>query len=456
VTAASILGFSWASGITEMLTGTWSSITLTMNNYFEKEKDMFGHKHLAKSWEFIMGDAMLNSTTAASENINLCDSINEMYRLVDMDLYHMIEKGQLNYNSGTNFVSKWMYWFSIFPNYFHRLAMFSAQMIKDGILKVDASGFPTKDSAIQYVNEKLVYDESKDDRFSAYLNTKEEPTETEAKRRYLEAKLKYETIKESLIRDGYMKEGEKLTRWYDEKQRNSMVSFAGRALGDYESTLKTTFSKTVLGRAFGLFKTWMYAKKDKYFMKFQENDMNGKYVLQYDEQGNPTYYAWQGRLMEGIFHTLGYIAQSGRHHLFSKEFSPSAFINDMANLQNYQKANLAWLASDLVLMAIIAAIVAAIRGERDSKGNYEGIAKGSFEWTMLGAFDRSVNDLWVWASVQSVAGAYNPFPALGLINNTITGINGALSGDAYKAKRALNSISIYRNYIGPVTSNLSE
>jgi hypothetical protein len=77
------------------------------------------------------------------------------------------------------------------------MTMFVSQMIHDGIIKVDVLGKPSKDSALQMIDGKLVYNDKLDARFSEYLNNVDKPTHLQSTS-WKEARASYLSLKEQL------------------------------------------------------------------------------------------------------------------------------------------------------------------------------------------------------------------------------------------------------------------
>lgn len=440
--ALAVLGFNIQTGITELFTGLWAGISMVAGNRFDK--DMFGREDWRKGLTFVLGDLKTNMMSVA--NISMCDDINEKFSLLDMDLHHRVHKAKATRKGAINFKSEWAFAFSIAPDYFYRLGMFMAQMQKDGIIKLNSAGQIKEDSAVYYKNGRMIYDESLDERFKDYLKYKgNPPTDAEAKKKYYNAKTRYDSIREILIQDGKMTEAdEKLTTWYTNDQRNSLVSFSGLCYGNYNKDLKVLFSNTALGKLFSLFRTWIWAKRDKYWNPVKNNREYGWMREVVDEDGNVVGYGHEGRMMEGVLQTLSYMGHTLASHNFN--ITSNAMWSELTtNLNPWQKRNMIWLISDTMLLSLIVGLIALIMdGDKFKEINEKDPARAFF----VKSLNSSIRELNPLNIVKDVTGQYNPLGAVGYVNDMFGLASGVLTGNKYQIQKGVNTFGIYRAYKG--------
>ena len=201
-------------------------------------------------------------------------------------------------------------------------------MIHDGCwkahyMKKDADGV-----------ERLVYDCTKDERFDVYFKYKDHaiPKNMEAKynKQYglYVATLNQFNDENKLAGKPLLKIGDKFSRAYTIRQRESIKSFADMSFGYYDLETRSQWNRTWQAAVLKQFMTYLTAKKTQYMLKRTTIPAQGSFVEVKDENGDQVYvkvivdkngyfvdselvkddtgiplHCWQGRVMEGIFQT---------------------------------------------------------------------------------------------------------------------------------------------------------
>lgn len=224
------------------------------------------------------------------ESFNLISELNTEYRIANRDLNQIVDKVKID-RFGLNFIGNTMYWCNTFPDYINRLSLFLAKMIKDGTLKAYS------------VNEEgvLVYDPSKDERYSYYFSMRNKygkkihPTDikyNDQRSLYLYA---IDDFNSELLSSDEKKltEDDNLPRAYSSKQRDSIKTFSDTAYGYYDRERSPLIKNLPLGIVFGQYMTFWPAKVKYYFgkpgQKSKRGYMNHKHRIN-ETTGKKEYY----------------------------------------------------------------------------------------------------------------------------------------------------------------------
>lgn len=418
------MGLSPLSGLTEMFSGMWGGLNraLTANKY---DPDMYKAKDWLSAIGIVMGE--INKGKMDFNNINFCDNLNEWFSISDMDIKEIAHKMQETSKSTVrHFMSSTLYWFNSFPNYFHKMSMFVAQMIRDGIITVDSNGKISGDSPLRLVKGKLVYDEKADARFKLYLANKEMPENKQTKE-WKESRARYLTIREELSKEAFGVVNDKLARPYTNAQRDNNKDFANLTFGYYDTETKNEWQKTAFGSLFMQFKGWATAKKNRWYTETNPNTPRGKFVIQYDEQGNPKY-IWKGKLMEGIiqsFSALSAEVMDNKGNIFTAwdKLDPTA------------KENLNWIANDLLIYAML--LLLGMFFPTDDFDDSPGAQMA------LKSLANSAKDLSIFETLNSFTGDKNPIAAFSSMNKVLTDTWGVATGQE-GVSQLMNNVALYR------------
>jgi hypothetical protein len=351
------VGLSPVSGAYNFLTNLWSTTTGAGLGILSHRIDIENYR---KGMFFV---GMTPSNLWSNENL-----VNELaftYRVANSETFRLKEVMSLSNRGVKAFFSRWTHWMNSAPDYMHRTGMFAAEMIKEGTLKVDRLGNVTKDSAHQYIGDKMVYDEKLDDRFSEYFN----PRADQSSVTYLEQESLYKSLKKELASelDGINEDGT-LARAYTIMQTEDKVRAANLIYGDYNPENRSELERMAIGGLFMQFQRWKKAKKFMYLAEsnkiegdhlpymYNENDIitNKDYnKLSEEEKTNMLNEGWQighmwtGKMNEGIFQTFKYMYT---------ELTEKGLLEGtkaIRGMDDFRKRNIGQLISDLLLYAFI-------------------------------------------------------------------------------------------------------
>lgn len=340
-----MLAFNAFGAVRDIMQGTWNNISLLMHQ--NAPKDSFGKAELLKAYSILM------SNTDMLTSISLTESINNSYRMANMDLNALNKKQLLSETGLTAGTSRWMLWATTAPDYMTRMGMFVAQMIKDGCY--DAHSFD--------MDGNLSYDFKKDKRFDAYSKGDTKHLDYGKQRGLYLAMLEEFRNTDPHLE---LKEGDALPRAYTHKQRDSMKSLADMIHGSFDHETKMLYTNTVLGSLFNQFRTYLSAKKNQYAMEGGVRQQ-GVFVHKTDVNGSPYYrdangnlttdvtdcpvYEWEGRYMEGIYQSFKRTFKDLQAYKFDMVSTYKDIMQD-----DVRKANFKRLGSDLMIFALIATL----------------------------------------------------------------------------------------------------
>lgn len=367
------------------LQGLWTDIRLALQNHDGKS---FNFTHFKNSIKLLAGE-LFNF----SGKPTIISKLNELYSLNDMDINKYIDNITHNKKGFLYNASNMMYKFASRPDYYNRLALFLSQMQGDGCL-----------DAHSIVNGELVYDWTKDKRFSKFAaDPKNNSTDPE----YQKQKSLYYAVAKQFVNEGAtysdgssfildMNNPMPLPRAYTSKQAESNKSIADDIYGYYTNENKSLIQSTAFGSMWLQFKTFWSGKKNQYLQSggirmrgswepYQEiiRGSDGKptgqiikYYYALDENGEVDYnkivredelpenqriapvITWKGQWQEGIAVSLATIMKD-RHILQNyrnlKDIDP-----DRAKVY---RSNMIQLAYDLCLWLIGGALIGGALSE---------------------------------------------------------------------------------------------
>lgn len=287
-----------ALGIVKSIQKVTSLMTLALRPPLLIKELVFGFiKNASYGWSKIYGDDSFNSgdlTKAyglllkSQEDFNIISNLNTEYRVANRDINQIVNKVKVD-RTGLNFMSNIMYWCNTAPDYVNRLSLFLAKMIKDGCYEahsVDENG-------------NLIYDPSKDKRYSYYFKMRDQykyefsKTDTEYNdQRSLYLKAIEEFNGEIIsLKEEPLTEKDNIPRAYFSKQRDSIKTFSDTAYGYYDTERSPLIKHTAVGIIFGQFMTFWPSFVKYYFSperKSKRGYMNHKHTI--DDDGNKIYY----------------------------------------------------------------------------------------------------------------------------------------------------------------------
>lgn len=342
------------SGLREAMQGHFNNISKMMAKFYGE--DQFSKEHFAKAMNIMLADGPGFMT-----NITTVEELNHLYGISGMDINMIVQRMASNKKGLMAFKSRWAFWQNSAPDYFHRMTLFIAQMIKDGCYEAH-----TIENGIMKYNWKL------DKRFSLVVSGDKSNPE------YAKQYGLLKRMQQEFNADGYRKEDgssysdieDGIPECYTARDRSSLKMFSDLIHGYYDHESKILLNNMVLGTMFLHFKQWLAAKKDQYVLKPGEYAIGGwKQVL--DPEGNPLYldndgnptltptgqalYDWKGRYMEGIFHTLIAIGKD----VYNNKFDMAAVIEGLKERPE-RIANLKLICYDTTIYFLISILLAGL------------------------------------------------------------------------------------------------
>lgn len=428
----------------QIIDGIWKDILLIMQkpDVDLPEDSAFTKAHMSDAFMWILQDIV-----HVGDDISMGEAFNNLYGLNDRDINVFTDRinsdtaGIFNFWSlGFRFASR--------PDYYNRMTIFGAQMRKDGSFK-----------AHSMVDGKLVYDWTKDERFSIYADPSKKSHPEYQKQKALYLAMANEFILEGardangkLFTLGTDDKPTALPRAYTTKQSESMKAIADKIYGYYTHEKKSMMQSYTLGALILQMHTYWSAKKNQYlaghsfsqegqFVQFKQLQADGTYQEYWcDEQGLPTttntgvpYMVWEGRPYEGIIVTLGNILRDmlvgerdesgnvitedgkelkGWSYMMSKNFSETADLR----LRRLHRANMVRLAYDLLGALFIGqmlspALMNAVKKYIKDHEN-KTLSQALINTTLFGTakmFKSSADDFFILNSLFGLVVDWDPF-----------------------------------------------
>lgn len=417
----------------------------TFNNAFMSISKVFGasigRKQFGKdSW--MAAEALVWSDKMGKNQLNLgkmnfTRQLNAMFSIVEADLNSLQHEMQSTSTAlQRNFQSNVMMKINQLPGFAHRMSIFVAQMIEDGVIKQSGGQF-SRDSAMKLVGETLVYDPKLDGRFSLFLNNPDRfpPGKEEA---WKESRSNYLKVKSELEKEtnGIDPDTGLITRPYENQTRDSLKSTADEIFGGYDPESKVMWTNTAFGQLFNQFKNWMWAKKSRIWSVTDVNGRQGKLVYDKDLEEH----IWKSDIMEGVGNSL--------YALFQDVKESRDLMLSWNELAPERKERIMWAISDLVLWALISGLAGFLLGEFDKKDD-------PFAYTTAKSMKNATSDLAFWSAAGTVITPNNQIPVLGMINRVVQGTIGLTTGDQQATQQMMNSIGFYRT-LSPVYTSMVE
>ena len=302
----------------EILMGFWENISSAM---FKKYgKNSFGMKDYMNAMKY-----MSTELVKFPVEVTKIEMLNQLYAMGNMDIDDMVGQTMTFRKGFVGGFGRWGSWALTAPDYWNRMSIFIAQMIKDGCFQAHSVEID------ELGNEYLKYDMNKDSRydvFARYRNRKS-AIPTNLKDKFEQQYGLYIAVRDEFVeRDGFnITENGDLPQAYTSREAESFKSFADMSFGYYDKETKALFNKTTIGMFFKMFMTYLSAKKAKWLLTRGGINSQGRYVSVKDAEGNQVYknpiynnkgeflgvntsiekkddsiiyYKWEGRVMEGV------------------------------------------------------------------------------------------------------------------------------------------------------------
>lgn len=436
---AVMLGFNAAGAMRDALQG------LVSNTVISASKALGYHvssKALAKGYAF-----MTKEGKDSIKNINLVDSMNQLYMISTeninmLDKKHTLAKGY--------FTSEQLYWMNSLADYGNRMSLFVARLYEDGSLE-----------AHQMKNGVLSYDWKLDERFNVYRlyykNSDNVPADLRDKfnqQRGLYLALMAD-VNKNKTNDELLKEGDSLPQAYTFKEISSIKKFSDMIHGYYDQDSKPIIYSTFFGMMFGQFKGWLYAKKDQYFLKHNSYDI-GKLKQAVDIEGNLIWlkqnqdgvfemtsentgiphYAFEGSIMEGVATSLWRALKICHQAKFNMKEVHDIIKNDQLIPGNLKK-----LISDLLIVFLMSIAISSIEWNNFQK---EKPVSAYFAKTLM-RFSSDLNPL---ANVEAMINPQSFIPSISIAYDLSEAVGEMVFGENHRMKGLFQKSGALRPYAG--------
>lgn len=477
IAVTAVLGFSPIQLVYQPMQGLFNNTALVTKRVLGDKS--FGFPEFAQGMKISYGDIL-------SPKRSKLDILNQIFGINDMDMNDYINKA----NDHKDMVSTagWRKLAMVFasrPDYYNRMSIFTAQMIKDGTW-----------DAYEKVGNRLVYDFKKDKRFSKLTD----PNATKDAEYYKQLG-EYTAIAKRMVVEGARNENGELFQYvegeivplpkaYSNQQSEAYKNIADDVYGYYSHEKKALIHAMLVGKLFMQFKTYFSGKKNQYFLpggvrlrgEYKHlTDDNGHLIYSYtdtdgiesycvlNEDGryiNPTtdaevshervvpFYGWKGQYQEGVLVTIFNILSEAMNNKISLKNASKIYTeNADEGVRNAYRTNMRQVQSDLLISLLIGALLAGLLREmyNDIKTDDDvpSIAKDA-AYILSRAVSNAALDANIVKTILSTSTDWNPL-TFEWSKRAATNAYGVLSGD----KNAFDAISNSFSSIGQVKNTFS-
>jgi hypothetical protein len=272
----------------------------------------------------------LAAKTFNADEVEKIGLLMKKFRLFNEDISSLLNG---YHREGDKYIFRSKYMFSMLngADYATRASAMIAQLLEDGAW-----------DAYTIADGKLVYDETKDERFNGKGKFSRE--QGQALRKVLLANLGQSA-------------DEKLAVGHDENLGNSIRAYSNYLLGTTDRETRSLANFTWWGKLFLGSKNWLTAKLDRWILGIgnyrEESGLIGEYVFDTDKDGNTVAF-WKGEQMEGII--MSWLALIDNVRRAKDQRKP---------LTRLQKNNITRSLSDLVIALAAIAIASSIPDDDD-------------------------------------------------------------------------------------------
>lgn len=469
IAVSSVLMFSPVQMIYQPLQGFFVNSSMVAKRILGNKS--FELKDLEEGFRIAYQDILSSGKTKVS-------LINQVFGINDMDMNdYAAEANNHKDIASISGLRKIGMMFASRPDYYNRMSIFIAQMIKDGTW-----------DAYEQDGYKLKYDFKKDKRFSK-LNDPNAVHDDE----YMKQLGEYNAMARQLTIEGARNEDGSLFQYqygkivslpkaYTAQQSESYKNIADDAYGYYTHEKKAMIHAMFAGKLFMQFKTYFSGKKNQYFLpggvkmrgsyEHYKDDTghgmysyvsddgiesycyledNGKYINRNTgEEISPDkvtpFYYWKGRYQEGVVMTLAKIISEASNKKSFKEALKYYTENPDESIRDAYITNRNILLSDLLIALLIGGIIASLLSAK-----YKDILKDDdiprIAKDAIGIFSVAVANATMDANiintVKSVFGNWTPMTISWSIK-TAGNIVSTLSGDKSAWDSLCSSVSSIR------------
>lgn len=384
---------------------------------------------------------------------SLGELLNEQYGINDMDMNSYVQK----INSDN--VGIWNFWnvgfrFASRPDYYNRMTLFGAQMRGDGCFDAHS----VKDG-------RLVYDWTKDKRFSIYAENWNNPSMYNDPEFKKQKALYIATAKQFMAEHAKNEDGTEfvldlnnpkpLPKAYTIQQSESMKALSDLTYGYYSHEKKSLIQSTSIGAMFFQMATYWSSKKNQYLapggvrmrgrmVQYVENGVPMFHKL--DENGEPTdemteedtgvpFMRWAGQWQEGILVTLYSMAKDLYQGDSLGTMWDKYYNNQNENLRRAYRNNIKQFVVDMSAAFFLGNLVAPSLLEA-TKEYTKDVGNETFEKAFVNnclvntaaMFKSSTDDFKFISAIFGKSLEWTPM-SIGSIDRTIENICKMISGD---------------------------
>lgn len=468
------LGMSPVQAVYQPLQGLFSNASLVVSKQLGKKS--FGWKEFSEGMKIAYSDMFKGGRSKAA-------IINQLFGLNDMDMNEYIRKANDHKDIvTTSGLRKIFMMASSRPDYYNRMTIFAAQMLKDGTW--DAYEYNEK-------THRVKYNFLKDKRFSLLNNPNAPRNEA-----YYEQLGEYNAIAKRMAIEGVLDEDgnpftytpftgqgkpKPLPKAYTTQQSEAYKNIANDVYGYYTHEQKAMIHATLLGKLFMQFKTFLSGKKNQYLLPGGVR-MRGEYAQAIDDDGNKIYnfidedglesacvlkdgkyvtydgreidqskvvplYVWKGRYQEGIIVTFSHIMSDMLYNDKSFKEAIGFYLDNVdPTVRDAFLSNMKLFASHMIIALLVGCIFAGLL--RDLyKEMADDDEVSPMTKTAMSIFAKSVTNAALDADIintfSNVLGEWTPMTISWSIR-TMRNIGEGLFGDKTLFDMASNSVSLLR------------
>lgn len=305
--SAFCLGFAPIAGVRQMMEGVWKGLSMSFSKYYGK--DQFSIEDITKAWGLMVGEGI-----SMSETMKTVEAINNRWGIVNRDFNILAERLNSTKSGIYTPMSKYLFWFTMAPDYFHRMSLIIAQMMHDGTWE-----------SCKFENGELKYNWKKDKRFSLLANSSSDKNSAEYKKQLMEWKWLRDMLDQE--KGTTTEDFGELSSPYERAKVESLKTFSDLTYGFYDHETRMMFESTVMGSFIMQFRTYLTGAKNKYLLTpgaygkqrtqlvderigqpvFQKEEVdekgNSKWSPTLEDTGVPMW-DYSGNWMEGIVWSL--------------------------------------------------------------------------------------------------------------------------------------------------------
>ena len=425
------LGLQPLNLMRETLVGQWNNLSKIAIKMYGEDSPTLHHYTTAIK-------IMTEETPQFIHTVTLVEKLNELYRMANMDTGQLAEKMIISKKGITQFGSRWFLWFMGAPDYMNRMSFMVAKMLKDGSW-----------AAHKMVDGQLIYDWTKDERFSAYANKDKSDINLYNEQRALYLKLLKEFNTEAVstgIRVKDLVEGDALPRAYTNQERDSIKAFINYTHGPYDKEERIALQSTLFGMLFMHFKTWMKSKTQQWYMngdkyafgRYTHKENKNGDLLYVDNEGNITteitdnpFIEWEGNYMEGIYQSVLRTLKE----IHTLNYNPSEIAKFLSN-DPIVKKNLAMAMSDLALWALLVLLVGGLKDEL--------IEDSPTLKSLVTSISMAGSDLMIVNTLLAFLNPTNMFPSIGYSVDMVTNVFNTVIGEKDWKRTVAESMAMTR------------